>query len=91
MPFIDTGKPLLFHGALGELGEFMKSGAYQFSPEYWWPPDRTWCVCSDYDLHLTFTVVGGSNKLISALLMSDVLECLEVKPQTRVDSFAPIP
>ena len=89
MPFIGTDKPLLFHGALDQLGEFIKSGAYQFSPEYWWPPSRNWCVCSDYDL--MFTVVGGPRKLISALLTSNVLECLAVKPQTRVDSFAPIP
>ena len=67
----------------------MKSGDYQFSPEYWWPPNRAWCVCSDYDL--MFTVVGGSRHLISALLKSDVLECLEVTPQTRIDSLAPMP
>lgn len=89
MPFIGTDKPLLFYGALDQLGEFIKSGAYQFSPEYWWPRSRNWCVCSDYDL--TFTVVGGSRKLISALLTNDVLECLEAMPQTRVDSLAAIP
>ena len=88
MPFIGTDKTLLFRGALDELERFLKSGAYQFSPEYWWQPDGTWCVCSDYDL--MFTVVGGSRKLISALLTSDVLECLEVTPQTRIDSFAPM-
>jgi hypothetical protein len=27
-PFVGTNKPLLFHGALDELGEFMKSGDY---------------------------------------------------------------
>jgi hypothetical protein len=89
MPFIGTDKQLLFRGALEELEEFIKSGAYQFSPEYWWPPNRNWCVCSDYDL--MFTVVGGSRKLISALLTSEVLECLEVTQQTRIDSFAPMP
>ncbi|HEY2914988.1 MAG TPA: hypothetical protein VGK21_16600 [Candidatus Angelobacter sp.] len=88
MPFIGTDKTLLFRGTLDELETFLDSGAYQFGPEYWWPPSRTWCVCSDYDL--MFTVVGGSRKLISALLSSDVLECLEVTSQTRVDSFAPM-
>lgn len=88
MPFIGTDKTLLFHGILDELESFLDSGDYQFSPEYWWPPNRTWCVCSDYDL--MFTVVGGSRKLISALLTSDTLECLEVTPHTRIDSFAPM-
>lgn len=89
VPFLGTDKPLLFRGVLDELAAFTKSGAYQFTPEYWWPADRNWCVCSDYDLK--FTVVGGPKKLISALLTSDVLECLEVTPQTRIDSFAPMP
>ncbi len=88
MPFIGTDKTLLFQGALDKLESFLKSGAYQFTPEYWWPPNRSWCVCSDYDL--MFTVVGGPRKLISALLSSDVLECLEVTSQTRIDSFAPV-
>jgi hypothetical protein len=89
IPLLGTDRPLLFSGALDHLGELIESGAYQFSPEYWWPGSRKWCVCSDYDLE--FTVVGGSRELTSALLASDVLECLEVTPLTRVDSFAPIP
>ena len=89
MPFIGTDKPLLFQSALDELGAPLKAGAYQFSPEYWWPLDQSWCVCSDYDL--TFTVVGGPMKLLSSLLRADTLECLEVTPQTRIDYFAPMP
>jgi hypothetical protein len=89
MPFIGTDKTLLFRGALGEIESFLKSGAYQFTPEYWWPPDRTWCVCSDYDL--MFTVVGGPRTLISHLLTNDILECLQVAPHTRIDSLAPMP
>jgi len=88
MPFIGTDKTLLYQGALDEIESFLKSGGYQFTPEYWWPPSQSWCVCSNYDL--MFTVVGGSRKLISALLSSDVLECLVVTSQTRIDSFAPV-
>jgi hypothetical protein len=89
MPLIETNKPRLFQGALNEAADFIESGGYQFSPEYWWPANRSWCVCSDYDL--MFTVVGGSRNLISALLMSDALECVEATTQTRIDSFAPMP
>ena len=56
--FIATGKPILFCGALGELTKFLADGKYQLTPEYWWPANHSWCVCSDYDLDFTF--VGGS-------------------------------
>jgi hypothetical protein len=89
MPFIGTDKPILFLGALDELGTFLTRGKYQFTPEYWWPADHTWCLCSDYDL--MFTIVGGSKDLISAVLKNANLESLEVISQTRIDSYAPIP
>lgn len=88
-PHIKTGKPLVFRGNLGHLASFLSDNPDRFTPEYWWPADRTWCVCSDYDL--TFTIVAGPKSLISAVLNSAMLEALQVTPQTRVDSFAPIP
>jgi hypothetical protein len=89
IPFIGTDKALVFKGSLNEVCGFLTGPGKGYSFEYWWPADRSWCVCSDYDLK--FTVVGGSKTLISALLRSHVLECLEVNPQTRIDSFAPMP
>jgi|ERR1700678_832406 len=87
VPLITSGGPQLFKGALSEVCGFPKGRALGF--EYWWPPERDWCVCSNYDLE--FTVVAGTTKLTSALLSSRVLECIEVNPQTRVDSSAPMP
>ena len=89
IPFLTTNKPILFRGVLDELPAFLTKGDYQFTPEYWWPVDRSWCVCSDYDL--TFTVVAGSKELVSRLLKHDSLEVLAVSSQTRIDSYAPIP
>lgn len=86
MPFVGTDKLLMFQVPLEEVRTFLSNDAYQFTPEYWWPADRSWCVCSDYDL--MFTVVGGSKDLISRLLENEVLECIEVTPSTRVDSYA---
>lgn len=40
-----------------EVRTFLTEGKYRFTPEYWWPTDCSWCLCSDYDL--MFTVVGG--------------------------------
>jgi hypothetical protein len=87
IPFIGTGKSLLYKGSLDEVPEFFAN--YQYGPEYWWPKNHQWCVCSDYDL--TFTIVGGSAPLISALLESEELECIEVSPMIRVDDLAPMP
>jgi hypothetical protein len=77
----------LFRGTLDEVAESQKENRLGF--EYWWPSDRSWCVCSDYDLH--FTIIAGRSQLVSALLKHGVLECLEVNPRTRIDVFAPIP
>jgi hypothetical protein len=87
--FIATGKQIVFRGVLEELSQFLTEGKYQLTPEYWWPSDRGWCLCSDYDLDFTF--VGGPKELISSLLDNKILEVLEVTSETRVDSFAPIP
>jgi hypothetical protein len=89
IPFIGKGKPPLFRGSVDEVSGFLKAGTYGCAFEYWWPSDHTWCVCSDFDLDVT--VVGGPGKLISDLLTSDVLECIELSSRTRVDPFAPMP
>ena len=88
MPFFGTNKQLLFHGTLEEGRAFLSDRTYQFTPEYWWPADGCWCVCSDYDL--MFTVVGGGEELISAVLRDTFLECIEVTPSTRIDFYAPM-
>jgi hypothetical protein len=88
MTYIGTNKPLLYLGPLEQLQRFLKETDRQFTPEYWWPEDRSWCVCSDYDL--PFTIVGGSNQLIDSILTNPDLESIRVTPDTRVDYRAPI-
>jgi hypothetical protein len=85
----DGDKPLLFRGALDEIGELPSDKFYRVGPEYWWPSDRSWCVCSEFDLMYTF--VGGPKELVSTLLANEVLECIEVTSQTRIDYHAPMP
>ncbi len=53
------------------------------SPTYWWPEDKQWCLCTDYDL--TFTLVGGSEALIHALLADEFLESVPVSTTSPVD------
>jgi hypothetical protein len=81
--------PLLYEGTLDELQGFLQAGDFRVSPEYWWPSDRSWCVCCDYDL--TFTFVAGSFGLAQDLSLDKTLECLSVTPDTRVDDYAPEP
>lgn len=74
----------VFEGTLDEAGLFPSEtlGARR-TPTHWFPEDRSWLVCSDYDL--TFSLVGGSECLIRELLSHPVLECVPVWPDTRVD------
>jgi hypothetical protein len=88
MPYIGTDKPLLYSGELEHLQRFVKETRRKFTPEYWWPEDRSWCVCSDYDL--TFTIVGGSKQLIDSILTNADLESIRVTADARVDYRAPI-
>lgn len=87
--FIGTDRPIQFCGLLAELSNFLAAGKYQFTPEYWWPRDHSWCVCSDYDLE--FTIVAGSTDLVSRVLNDATLEVVQVTPQTRIDCYAPMP
>jgi hypothetical protein len=88
-PFVKEDKPLVIRGVLDELATFLADKAYPSTPEYWWPANRSWCLCSEYDLK--FTIVAGPKGLISAVLNSATLEALEVTPHTRLDDAAPIP
>jgi hypothetical protein len=89
IPYIGTEQTLLFAGTLDEMEQFFVAGSFQFPPEYWWPRDHSWCVCTNYDLD--FTIVGGRPILIDRLLTSEILERIEVSPRIRVDSLVPVP
>jgi hypothetical protein len=87
IPLIVTEIPLLYEGCFEDVVTLLRSEQTSMQPEYWWPPDRAWCVCSDYDL--TFTMVGASDEVCQELLEDKALECIEVKPETRVDFRSP--
>ena len=95
-PLIQTGRiyfrfsdylmndlPHLYSGDLNELTAFLTMQRFGSTPEYWWPDDKSWCVCTDWDL--TFTLIGGSRTLVEACLAHPMLECIAVKPETRID------
>jgi hypothetical protein len=41
IPYIATEQNLLFTGQLDEVEKFFVQGPLQFTPEYWWPRDRS--------------------------------------------------
>lgn len=77
---------LLFKGELFEVMDLFRgtAGDVEGPPTYWWPSDRNWCVCVDWDL--TFALIGGPRELVNALIRDETLECLEVSPTCRVDT-----
>lgn len=81
-----NGGDLLYQGQLREILGTFDWDTVRCSPTYWWPVDRSWCVCSHYDL--TFTLIAGSNELIATLVNDAVLECVSVSEDSRVDSCA---
>ena len=81
---VDWSENLLFEGALDDVRRFPDDvPGTRCTPTHWFPEDRGWLVCSDYDL--TFTLVSGPTTLVQALLDHPVLECVAVQPETRVD------
>ncbi|MBX7223854.1 MAG: hypothetical protein K1Y36_28320 [Blastocatellia bacterium] len=72
-----------FRGKLEDATLCCDNDVYGSSPTHWWPDNREWLVCTDWDLK--FTLVGGSSELIARLLADDELECIAVTSQTRID------
>lgn len=81
-----NGGDLLYQGRLRDILGTFSWDTVRLNPTYWWPSDRSWCVCSDYDL--TFTLVAGSNELVATLIGDAVLECVRVSGDSRVDDWA---
>lgn len=65
------------------IGSFATEWFWPQSPNLFWPADRTWCVASEIDFDST--LVGGSMRLIDAILHTPELDAW---PVTADDSLA---
>jgi hypothetical protein len=74
---------LLFEGNLIDVFQTQNDERVHGTPTHWWPEDRSWFLCTDWDL--PFTLVGGASKLIERLISNPELEAIEVKSSTRID------
>jgi hypothetical protein len=48
-------------------------------PNYWWPDDRAWCVCTDTDFHWAY--IAATEACIEEVLSVPVLDAYLAKPE----------
>ncbi|CAM5306844.1 hypothetical protein [Streptomyces atroolivaceus] len=63
-------------GRLGDTGLLYDQSDADFSPSNLWAADRSWVLCTDYDLWAT--KVAGSPALITALLNDSEIEAVRL-------------
>ena len=73
---------VLYHGDLDGVDELSSEGDFYTTPTYWWPEDKHWTVFTDPDY--TFTIAGGPQELIDAILEDPLLEAVAVQLSTRI-------
>jgi hypothetical protein len=74
---------LLYRGSVQEVAQFANGiNTVRLTPTYWFPPDRSWLVHSDYDS--TYTLIGGPEHLVESILHTEGLEALRVTSETRL-------
>jgi hypothetical protein len=58
----------------------------QFSddPSYWWPDDRSWCLCTDTDF--AWSYLAGSRECIDEVLGIPVMDAVETRPENPARS-----
>lgn len=76
----------IYRGDLSEFATLFDIVRADTTPEYWWPEDQSWCLCTDYDL--TFTLIAGSEALIAELVADDTIESVRVSASTRIDDLS---
>jgi hypothetical protein len=88
---VRSGHPALFRAPAAVAANVCETYAHEVGqhvpgPEYTWPQDRAWVVCTDYDL--TSTYIAADRTAAERLQANEDLELLPVTPDTRVDNGA---
>ena len=88
---VDEHRPLMYKAssldAWGDVVERVrKMGVRAATPEYVWPIDQSWIVCTDYDL--TSTYMAASHHVAERVMQHPVIEAVDVHLNTRVDDAA---
>ncbi|GAA2200037.1 hypothetical protein [Streptomyces bangladeshensis] len=72
----DFGNPHVRAGRLGDAGDLYDNPEVEFSPSNLWAEDRSWVLCTDYDLWAT--KVAGPVPLVEALLADPEIEAVRL-------------
>ena len=75
---------VLYRGTLGEVQKSNRIHISKFSPTFWWPESKQWCVYTDFDW--SFTFIGGSKELIKQLSGHHDMEGFIIENQTHIFS-----
>jgi hypothetical protein len=75
-PETDFESPQVRTGRLGDAGALYDNPEVDFTPSNLWAEDRSWVVCTDYDLWASKVV--GPTPLIEALLADPWIEALQL-------------
>ncbi|MFD6424574.1 hypothetical protein [Streptomyces sp. NPDC060198] len=73
---VDFDEPHVRAGRLGDAGLLYDRSEADFSPSSLWAEDRSWVLCTDYDLWAT--KVAGPPALVDALLDDAGIEALRL-------------
>lgn len=72
----------LYQGSLRSIDKsFDDSDLFHHPANFVWPNDRSWCLATEIDLEASY--LGGSSKLISAVLEQSELDVIPVEPRDR--------
>lgn len=72
----------LYHGSLQSIDKsFADSDLFHRPANLVWPNDRSWCLATEIDLEASY--LGGSSKLISAVLEKSELDVVPVEPSDQ--------
>lgn len=72
----------LYRGDLGKVQKFNSLHISRYSPTFWWPESKQWCVYTDFDW--SFTFIGGSKELIKQLSGHHEVEGFMIDNQTHI-------
>ncbi|MEV7580448.1 hypothetical protein [Streptomyces erythrochromogenes] len=76
LPAVDFDNLHVRTGRLGDAHALYDNPDADFSPSNLWPEDRSWILCTDYDLWATKVV--GPEHLVEALLRDPVIEAVRL-------------
>ena len=70
-----------FYLLRGPLNAYTQSSN---DPSYWWPDDRSWCVCTDTDFKWSYLAAGRA--CVEEFLALPVMDAVETKPENPARS-----